>query len=38
MGAEKVHAILGHENIATTMIYAKVSKNNVKLNHTKCIV
>lgn len=38
MGVEEVQAILGHENIATTMIYAKVSKNNVKLNHTKCIV
>lgn len=38
MGVEEVQAILGHENIATTMIYAKVSKNNVKLHHTKCIV
>lgn len=38
MGVEEVKAILGHENIATTMIYAKVSKNNVKLHHTKCIV
>lgn len=38
MGIEEVQAILGHESIATTMIYAKVSKNNVKLHHTKCIV
>lgn len=38
MCVEEVQAILGHENIATTMIYAKVSKNNVKLHHTKCIV
>lgn len=38
MGVEEVQAILGHENIATTMIYAKISKNNVKLHHTKCIV
>lgn len=38
MGIEEVQAILGHESIATTMIYAKVSKNNVKLHHTRCIV
>jgi site-specific recombinase XerD len=38
MGIEEVQAILGHESIATTMIYAKVSKNNVKLHYTKCIV
>lgn len=38
MGVEEVQAILGHENIATTMIYAKVSKNNVKSHHSKCIV
>ena len=38
MGIEEVQAILGHESIATTMIYAKVSKSNVKSHHTKCIV
>lgn len=29
---------LGHVNIATTMIYAEVSKANVKNDHRCCIV
>lgn len=38
MPVEEVQQILGHVNIATTMIYAEVSRANVKNNHRKCIV
>ena len=38
MPVEEVQQILGHVNIATTMIYAEVSRANVKTNHRKCIV
>lgn len=38
MPIEEVQQILGHVNISTTMIYAKVSKENVKNDHRKCIV
>ena len=38
MPVEEVQQILGHVNISTTMIYAEVSRANVKNNHRKCIV
>lgn len=38
MPVEEVQQILGHVNIATTMIYAEVSKANVKNDHRRCIV
>lgn len=38
MPVEEVQQILGHVNISTTMIYAEVSKSNVKNHHRKCIV
>lgn len=38
MPVEEVQQILGHVNIAATMIYAEVSRANVKNNHRKCIV
>lgn len=38
MPVEEIQQILGHENIATTMIYAEVSEKNVKTHHKKYIV
>lgn len=38
MPVEEIQQILGHANIATTMIYAEVSQQNVKNSHRKCIV
>lgn len=38
MGIAEVQSILGHEKIDTTMIYAKVSQENVKYNHRKYII
>lgn len=38
MPVEEVQQILGHVDVATTMIYAQVSKMNVKNNHRRCIV
>lgn len=38
MPIEEIQQILGHANISTTMIYAEVSKSNIKHNHRKCIV
>lgn len=38
MPVEEVQQILGHANIATTMIYADVSRINTKNDHRKCIV
>lgn len=38
MPVEQVQHILGHENIATTMIYAKVKEENVRQSHQKYIV
>lgn len=37
MPVEEVQQILGHVNIATTMIYAEVSKANVKNDHRCCL-
>ena len=34
---EKVQKILGHEQIDTTLKYAVVNQNNVKLSHRKYI-
>ena len=38
MPVEEVQQILGHVDVATTMIYAQVSRVNVKNNHRRCIV
>ena len=38
MPVEEAQQILGHVDVATTMIYAQVSKMNVKNNHRRCIV
>lgn len=38
MPIEQVQRLLGHESIATTMIYAKVKEENVKQAHQKYIV
>ena len=37
MPLEEIQIVLGHENIATTMIYAKVDTDSVKRNHIKCM-
>jgi len=37
MPIEQVQQLLGHRNIDTTMIYAQVSQNNVKISHHKFI-
>ena len=33
-----ISKLLGHENINTTMIYAETSMENIKSEHTKCVV
>lgn len=38
MNIVEVQKILGHEKLDTTMIYTKVSQDNVKYSHKKCIV
>lgn len=38
MAIEEVSKLLGHANVATTMIYAQVTQNNIKTHHTKCVV
>ena len=38
MTVEDISKLLGHENIATTMIYAKVSAQNVHEGHTKAVI
>lgn len=38
MAVEEIQQILGHANISTTMIYAEVSRENVKNSHKRCIV
>ena len=35
MPIEQVQAILGHEKLDTTLIYAKVNQSSVKINHNK---
>ena len=38
MPVEEIQQMLGHVNIATTMIYAAVNETNTKINHRKCII
>lgn len=38
MPITEIQKILGHENIATTMIYAEVAQENVKADHRKYII
>lgn len=38
MSMETISKLLGHENISTTMIYAKVSNDDVRRDHQKYIV
>lgn len=38
MPIEDVSKLLGHASVATTMIYAKPSKNRVQSEHTRCVV
>ncbi|MBQ1295002.1 MAG: tyrosine-type recombinase/integrase [Clostridiales bacterium] len=38
MPIEQVQKLLGHESISTTLIYAEVDQNNVKIGHEKYIV
>lgn len=38
MPIEDVSKLLGHASVSTTMTYAKVSKENVRAQHTKCII
>lgn len=38
MAIEDVSKLLGHASVATTMIYAKVSRENVHNQHIKCII
>lgn len=37
MDVTEIQRLLGHSNVATTMIYAKVDQNNVKTSHKKYI-
>ena len=38
MPIEDISRLLGHESVSTTMIYAKVSENNVQNGHRKYVV
>jgi site-specific recombinase XerD len=38
MPIEDISCLLGHENISTTMIYSKISLDNVKNNHKKYVI
>lgn len=38
MPVEMVKEMLGHEKIDTTMVYAKVAKDDVQRFHTKCVL
>lgn len=38
MAIEDVSKLLGHANVATTMIYAKVSQEKVHAEHRRCII
>ena len=35
MPIEQVQQILGHQNVDTTLLYAQVNQENVKLSHKK---
>ena len=38
MPVTEVQAMLGHEKLDTTMIYAKVRQSNVQYDHRKCVI
>lgn len=38
MPVEDISCLLGHENISSTMIYSKISLDNVKNNHKKYVI
>ena len=38
MPIEDIQALLGHENIETTMVYARTCSESVRMNHRKYIV
>ena len=38
MPVESIRLLLGHENIATTMVYAKASMESVKMGHKKHVI
>lgn len=38
MDVTKIQKMLGHTDVSTTMIYAKVSEQNIKSEHKRCIV
>lgn len=38
MAIEDVSKLLGHANVATTMIYAKVSQSKVHAEHQRCVI
>lgn len=38
MPIEDIQAILGHENIETTILYAHTSNDSVQFNHKKFII
>lgn len=38
MNVTQIQKMFGHENVSTTMIYAKVSQNDIKSKHMKCVV
>lgn len=37
-GVEVVQQMLGHSNIATTMIYAEVDPRNIQTTHARCVI
>ena len=37
-GVEVVQQMLGHRNIATTMIYAEVNPSSIHAAHTRCVI
>ena len=38
MPVEDICKLLGHESVATTMIYAKTTENKVHTEHTRCVI